>query len=41
MSTSGKEFLFWIPVIVAGFTTVVLYVIGQNLGDASDPRTHM
>lgn len=21
--------------------TVVLYVVGQNLGDASDPRTHM
>ena len=41
MSTVGKEFLFWIPVIVASFTTVVLYVIGQNLGDASDPRTHM
>ncbi|MBQ9449215.1 MAG: ABC transporter permease [Acholeplasmatales bacterium] len=41
MSTAGKEFLFWIPVVVAGFTTVVLYVIGQNLGDASDPRTHM
>ena len=41
MSTSGKEFLFWIPVIVASFTTIVLYVIGQNLGDASDPRTHM
>ena len=20
---------------------VVLYVVGQNLGDASDPRTHM
>ena len=21
--------------------TIVLYVVGQNLGDASDPRTHM
>ncbi len=41
MNTAGKEFVFWIPVVVAGFTTVVLYVIGQNLGDASDPRTHM
>lgn len=32
---------FWAPVIVASIITVVLYVVGQNLGDASDPRTHM
>ncbi len=41
MNTVGKEFVFWIPVAITGFTTMVLYVTGQNLGDASDPRTHM
>lgn len=41
METPGQEIQFWVPVIVASFITVVLYVIGQNLGDASDPRTHM
>ena len=30
-----------IPVAVASIITIVLYVVGQNLGDASDPRTHM
>ena len=30
-----------IPVVVASIITIVLYVVGQNLGDASDPRTHM
>ncbi|MGM9970008.1 MAG: ABC transporter permease [Anaeroplasma sp.] len=32
---------FWAPVFVASFITIVLYIVGQNLGDASDPRTHM
>ena len=32
---------FWAPVFIASFVTIVLYVVGQNLGDASDPRTHM
>lgn len=41
MVTSGWEFEFWSPVAVASIITVVLYVVGQNLGDASDPRTHM
>lgn len=41
MVTPGWEFEFWTPVIVAAIITVVLYVVGQNLGDASDPRTHM
>ncbi len=31
---------FWAPTAVAGIITIVLYVVGQNLGDASDPRTH-
>ena len=32
---------FWPPVIVASAITIILYVLGQNLADASDPRTHM
>lgn len=41
MVTPGWEFEFWSPVAVASVITVVLYVVGQNLGDASDPRTHI
>ena len=32
---------FWPPVAVASAITIILYVLGQNLADASDPRTHM
>ncbi len=41
MVTPGWELEFWSPVAIASVITVVLYVAGQNLGDASDPRTHM
>ena len=41
MLTPGWQFEFWSPVVVASIITIVLYVVGQNLGDASDPRTHM
>lgn len=41
MVTPGWEFEFWSPVAVASVIAVVLYLVGQNLGDASDPRTHM
>ena len=41
MQTPGWGFEFWSPVAIASIITVVLYVVGQNLGDASDPRTHM
>ena len=41
MLTPGWQFEFWSPVVIASIITVVLYVVGQNLGDASDPRTHM
>ncbi|MGN0298023.1 MAG: ABC transporter permease [Lachnospiraceae bacterium] len=41
MLTPGWEFEFWSPVVVSAIISVVLYVAGQNLGDASDPRTHM
>ena len=32
---------FWPPVAIAAAITIILYVLGQNLADASDPRTHM
>ncbi len=32
---------FWSPVVVASVITFILYVLGQNLADASDPKTHM
>ena len=32
---------FWPPVIIASIITILLYLMGQNLADASDPRTHM
>ena len=41
MLTPGWQFEFWSPVVVSSIITIVLYVVGQNLGDASDPRTHM
>ena len=41
MSVKAWQIEFWAPVAVASIITVVLYVVGQNLGDASDPRTHM
>ncbi len=41
MNTPGRELQFWVPVAVVAVISVVLYVVGQNLGDASDPRTHM
>jgi oligopeptide transport system permease protein len=33
--------LFWIPVAVSAIISVSLYLVGQALADASDPRTHM
>ncbi len=41
MMTPGWEIEFWSPVAISAVITVVLYVVGQSLGDASDPRTHM
>ena len=41
MLTPGWELEFWSPVAVASIITVVLYIVGQNLADASDPRTHL
>ncbi|HAX72018.1 MAG TPA: ABC transporter permease [Firmicutes bacterium] len=38
---NGYPHLFWAPVIVLAIISVSLYVIGQALADAADPRTHM
>ncbi len=40
IAVPGWRFQFWSPTAVAAIVAVVLYVVGQNLGDASDPRTH-
>lgn len=32
---------FWPPVIVSALITIILFVLGQHLADATDPRTHM
>ena len=32
---------FWAPVAIASIITIILYLLGQNLADATDPRTHM
>ena len=41
MITPGWEFEFWSPVAISAVISIVLFVFGQNLGDAADPRTHM
>lgn len=41
MSNPDWSLEFWAPVVISAIITVVLYVVGQKLGDASDPRTHM
>lgn len=37
----SKPYIFWIPVAVAALVSITLYVVGQNLADSSDPKTHM
>lgn len=41
MVTPGWGWEFWCPVILSAFISVVLFLVGQSLGDAADPRTHM
>ncbi len=38
---SNQPYLFWIPVSVLAIVSVSLYIVGQTLADATDPRTHM
>lgn len=37
----SASYLFWIPVAISALISVSLYIVGQTLADASDPRTHM
>lgn len=36
----STPYLFWIPVAISAVISVSLYIVGQTLADASDPRTH-
>ena len=38
---NGYPHLFWIPVLVLATISISLYIVGQRLADAADPRTHM
>ncbi|MCI5723846.1 MAG: ABC transporter permease [Erysipelotrichaceae bacterium] len=38
---TSAPYLFWIPVAVSAVISISLYIVGQTLADASDPRTHM
>ena len=38
---NGYPHLFWIPVSVLALLAISLYIVGQTLADATDPRTHM
>ena len=38
---TSTPYLFWIPVAISALISVSLYIVGQTLADASDPRTHM
>ena len=38
---NGYPHLFWIPVTVLAILSISLYIVGQKLADAADPRTHM
>ena len=39
MTSAG--YLFWIPVFMSAIISVSLYIVGQTLADAADPKTHM
>lgn len=41
MQSADWAIEFWAPVAISAIITIVLYVVGQKLGDASDPRSHM
>ena len=41
VNMSTHPYLFWIPVAVLALVTISLYIVGQALADASDPKTHM
>lgn len=41
MVVPGWEWEFWCPVLLSAFISIVLFLVGQGLGDAADPKTHM
>lgn len=41
IQAANASYLFWIPVFICALISISLYIIGQALADASDPRTHM
>ena len=41
MIVPGWEWEFWCPVLLSAFISIILFLVGQGLGDAADPRTHM
>jgi oligopeptide transport system permease protein len=40
VNMSNYPYLFWIPVAVLALVTISLYLVGQTLADAADPKTH-
>lgn len=38
---TSKPHIFWMPVFICALISISLYIVGQTLADASDPRTHM
>lgn len=39
-NVTTNAYLFWIPLTVLVLVSLSFYIVGQNLADASDPRTH-
>lgn len=39
-NVTTKAYLFWIPLAALVLVSFSLFIVGQNLSDASDPRTH-
>ncbi|MBG9981152.1 ABC transporter permease [Facklamia sp. DSM 111018] len=38
---ASKPYLFWIPVAVLALISISLYIVGQALADATDPKNHV
>lgn len=39
-NVTTNAYLFWIPLTTLVLVSLSLFIVGQNLSDASDPRTH-
>lgn len=39
-NVTTNAYLFWIPLAALVLVSLSLFIVGQNLSDASDPRTH-